>query len=76
MTFFNLVLKLKATGGLFLGGELAILFKDYIDYDRFYQKFKISDKMENLLNNIPIYLVVSEKTILNGAALYGAFSKE
>jgi glucokinase len=32
--------------------------------------------MENLLNNIPIYLVVSEKTILNGAALYGAFSKE
>jgi glucokinase len=72
----NLVLKLKATGGLFLGGELAILFKDYIDYDRFYQKFKISDKMENLLNNIPIYLVVSEKTILNGAALYGAFSKE
>lgn len=72
----NLVLKLKATGGLFIGGDLPILFKDYIDYERFYHKFKISDKMEQVLKNIPIYLVVSEKTILNGAAFYGAFYHE
>lgn len=72
----NLVLKLKATGGLFIGGELPILFKDYIDYQRFYHKFRISDKMERVLKDIPIYLVVSERTVLMGAANYGAFSKK
>lgn len=71
----NLVLKLKATGGLFIGGDLPILFKDYIDYERFYHKFRISDKMERVLEDIPIYLVISDKTILMGAANYGAFFK-
>ncbi|MFC6268477.1 glucokinase [Frigoriflavimonas asaccharolytica] len=71
----NLVLKLKATGGLFIGGDLPMLFKDYIDNERFYQKFRISAKMERVLKNIPIYLVVSEKTILSGVANYGAFYK-
>ncbi len=72
----NLVLKLKATGGLFIGGDLPILFKDYIDFARFYHKFRISDKMERVLKDIPIYLVTSDKTILLGAANYGAFFKE
>lgn len=71
----SLVLKLKATGGLFLGGELSILFADYFDKERFYQKFLISDKMEKLLNNTPIYLLCCPKAVIQGAATYAAFSK-
>ena len=72
----SLVLKLKATGGLLISGDIPMLLKNYIDKERFYQKFMISDKMEHLLKNIPIYMIVSEKMILNGAAYYAAFSKE
>ncbi|MBW8360127.1 MAG: glucokinase [Weeksellaceae bacterium] len=72
----SLVLKLKATGGLLIGGELPILLKDYIDKERLYQKFMISDKMERVLKDIPIYMILSEKMILTGAAYYAAFSEE
>lgn len=72
----SLVLKLKATGGLLIGGELPLLFKDYIDKDRLYQKFMISDKMERVLKDIPIYMILSEKMVLTGGAYYAAFSKE
>lgn len=72
----SLVLKLKSTGGLLIGGELPFLFKDYLDKDRFHQKFLISDKMERLMKNIPIYMLLNESTILKGAAYYAAFSEE
>ena len=71
----SLVLKLKATGGLLIGGELPFLFRDYIDKNRLYQKFMISDKMERLLKNIPIFMIPNDKMILVGAAYYAAFSE-
>lgn len=69
----NLVLKLKATGGLIIGGEIPLTIKDYIDNDKFYKKFIISDKMENLLKDVNIYFLLNEKTIASGAAYYGTF---
>lgn len=70
----SLVLKLKATGGLFLTGEIPVMLQRYLKNDLFYKNFIVSDKMEVLLQDIPIYLVKDEKTIINGAALYAAFS--
>lgn len=72
----SLVLKLKATGGLLIGGEIPMLFRDRINEESFYRKFRVSDKMEKLLNGIPVYLLSNEKMIMNGAATYGAFSEE
>lgn len=72
----SLVLKLKATGGLFLTGEIAIMLKQFLQDEKFYKNFIISDKMEAVLKDIPIYLFNDNKTILNGAALYGAYSEE
>lgn len=71
----SLALKLKATGGLLLGGELPLLLKEYIDKERLYQKFMISDKMERVLRDIPIYMLLNKKMILAGAAYYAAFSE-
>lgn len=69
----NLVLKLKATGGLIIGGEIPLTIKNYIDKEKFYKKFIISDKMEDLLKDVNIYFLLNEKTIASGAAYYGAF---
>lgn len=70
----NLTLKLKATGGLFIAGDIPQLIYKYMDKTKFYEKFKISDKMELMLKNIPIYYIKSQNTSLNGAALYAAYS--
>lgn len=71
----SLVLKLKATGGLILTGELPTLMEEFLNRDQFYKNFIVSDKMEAVLKDIPIYLVKDKKSILNGAALYAAFSE-
>lgn len=72
----SLVLKMKATGGLFLTGEIPVMLEQFLVNNKFYKNFIISDKMENILKDIPIYLVKDEKTIINGAAVYAAFSKK
>lgn len=72
----SLVLKMKATGGLFLSGEILVMLEQFLNNSKFYKNFIISDKMENILKDIPIYLVKEEKTILNGAALYAAYYKK
>lgn len=69
----HLVLKLKATGGLVITGEIAEKLRAFIDKDKFYKDFIHLDKMENLLKDIPIYFIFSEKSVLMGAAYYGAF---
>ncbi|MBN9313411.1 MAG: glucokinase [Chryseobacterium sp. 39-10] len=71
----SLVLKLKATGGLILTGELALLMEKFLVDKKFYKHFIVSDKMEALLQDIPIYLVKDQHTIISGAALYAAFFK-
>ncbi|MCY0967935.1 glucokinase [Chryseobacterium wangxinyae] len=72
----NLTLKLKATGGLLIAGDIPQIIRQYIDKDKFYEKFKISDKMEDMLKNIPIYLINTDSTSINGAALYTAYYKD
>lgn len=68
-----LALKLKATGGLVITGEICEAMRAFINKDKFYSDFKISDKMESLLKDISIYFVFNSKSILDGAAYYGAF---
>jgi len=72
----SLVLKLKATGGLYLSGEIPLMMQKFINKENFYKNFIISDKMEGILKDIPIYLVTDTKTIINGAAVYAAFYHE
>lgn len=72
----NLTLKLKATGGLLISGDIPQMISSYMDKDKFYEKFRISDKMEDMLKNIPIYLIKQNQTGLNGAALYTAYYQE
>lgn len=72
----SLVLKLKATGGLFISGDIPVMLQTYLNKEKFYRNFIVSDKMDDLLRDVPIYLVKDQKTIIQGAALYAAFSGE
>lgn len=69
----NLTLKVKATGGLLISGDIPQMLNEYMDKVKFYEKFKISDKMEDMLRNIPIYLIKNNLTALHGVALYTAY---
>ncbi|MDO5615943.1 MAG: glucokinase [Cruoricaptor ignavus] len=69
----NTVLKLKSTGGLIITGEIIDKIFSFIDRDKFYKNFMISDRMGHLLRDIPIYILRNENEIVEGAAYYGAF---
>ncbi|MBS1573523.1 MAG: glucokinase [Bacteroidetes bacterium] len=71
----SLALKLKTTGGLILSGDMPLLLLKHKSWEGFYDKFKISDKMEGLLKEIPIHIVNDTKISLYGAAYFGAFSE-
>ena len=68
----NLTLKMKATGGLFIGGgiapQLIPLFKKY----SFNDFFKDNGRMNHLLEKVTISIILNPKTALLGAAYYAA----
>ncbi len=72
----NLVLKLKATGALIITGDIPFKLFELFDKQKFYKYFVVSDRMENLLKDIPIYIIRNKNGILDGAAYYGAFIEE
>ena len=69
----NLVLKLKATGGLLLGGGISPKIFPLLKTDLFYEQFVHSHRMQDLLKEVPISVILNSHTALLGAAYYGAY---
>ena len=69
----NLALKMKATGGLFLGGGIPPKITSLLQYNIFYDNFLDCDRMQHLLKNIPIRIILNSNTALIGAAYFGAY---
>ncbi len=65
-------LKTKATGGIFIGGGILPKIIRTFDREIFNQNFIKSDRMEQLLDLMPVKAILNEKTATYGAALYGA----
>jgi len=72
----SLVLKLKATGGLYLGGGIPPKIYPLLRNKTFREHFIKSDRMEDLLEEVPVQLILNSKTALIGAAYFGAFGPE
>jgi glucokinase len=70
----NLVLKMKATGGLFIGGGIPPKIVDLIKRNDFYKHFMDCDRMQHLLEEVPVYIVKNEQAGLIGAACHGAYA--
>lgn len=69
----NLVLKLKASGGLFLGGGIPPKITHLLLEERFYTHYLHCDRMQDLVESVPVCVIQNDKTALLGAAFYGAY---
>ncbi|MBS1668314.1 MAG: glucokinase [Bacteroidetes bacterium] len=70
----SLVLKMKATGGLYLGGGIPPKIAKLLLKETFYKEYIDCDRMQHLLEPVPIHIISNEKTALIGAAWYGGMS--
>ncbi|MBS1609455.1 MAG: glucokinase [Bacteroidetes bacterium] len=70
----NLVLKYKATGGLFISGGIPPKNLALLNKEKWRQQFFESDRMETLLQQTPVNIILNEKTPLFGAAYYASYS--
>ena len=65
----NLALKLRATGGVFVGGGIAPrLIKTLQNSPLFMSAFVAKGRMRSLLEAIPVRVILNDKTALLGAA--------
>ena len=72
----NLALKTMAKGGVYLGGGIAAKLAPVLQHsDLFMRGFRNKDKMQHLMETIPVKLILNEDTALLGAAAVGG-SKE
>lgn len=70
----SLVLKYKATGGLFLSGGIPPKILPLLQKDKWQRLFFDSDRMERLLQQTPVNIILNQKTPLLGAAYYAAYN--
>jgi len=66
----NLALTLKAIGGVFICGGIAPKILPRLKDGNFIKAFKAKGRLEKLLSNMPVKVVLNPKTALLGAADY------
>jgi glucokinase len=66
----NLALKVKATAGIFIGGGIMPKNMKYLDAQTFIRWFHDFGRMRHLLEDIPVKVILNDKTALLGAAWY------
>ncbi|TAK32562.1 MAG: glucokinase [Saprospiraceae bacterium] len=69
----NLALKLKATGGIYLGGGILPKIWNETHQAIFNEYFFAVGRLDPLVEAAPVYLILNQKTALWGAGYYGAF---
>ena len=67
----NLALKGMTLGGIYIGGLIAPGIATVLDKGRFMRRFVKRGKMETLLSQIPVGVIIEERTPLLGAAAVG-----
>lgn len=66
----NLALKIMATGGVYLGGGIAPRIIQKLRGTRFMEAFTARGRMKQLLEGMPVRVILNPDTPLLGAALY------
>lgn len=65
----NLALRYMATGGVYVAGGIAPKLRERLADGRFLAAFRAKGRLSPLLRDIPVKLVLNERTALLGAAL-------
>jgi len=66
----NLALKMLALGGVYIGGGIAPKMLPKLKSDIFLDAFYRKGRMSPLLRSIPVYVILNDKTALQGAAWF------
>lgn len=66
----NLVFKMKATGGLFIGGGIPPRVIALLQNNNFYHHYLQGDRLVELLAAVPLHVIINDKAALMGAAYY------
>ena len=66
----NLVLKVFATGGLYMAGGIATHLTEVLTGPRFMEAFSKKGRFQDLMRRIPVYVITARAALL-GAATYG-----
>jgi len=66
----NLVLKVFASGGVYMAGGITTHLIDVLQEPRFMQAFSKKGRFQDLMRNIPVH-VITARAALVGAATYG-----
>lgn len=72
----NLALKLKATGGIFIGGGILPKIWNPHYQTIFLNNFFEVGRLRPLLESVPVHLILNPKTALLGAAHFGAYQQK
>jgi glucokinase len=68
----NLALKVLATGGVYLGGGIAPKLAKELVASEFVARFLAKGRMQPLLHDIPVWIVLDDRSGLWGSATYAA----
>lgn len=66
----NVALRSLALGGIYIGGGIVPKIVDLIEIDEFLTSFRNKGRFRELLERIPVYIILEEKAALYGAASY------
>src|SRR5262249_33566392 len=64
----NLALKIRANGGVYVGGGIAPKNLDKLKAGPFIKRFVAKGRMQRLLEAMPVKVILNDKTALLGAA--------
>ena len=66
----NMALQLKATGGVYIGGGIALHMASALINGPFMEGFLAKGRFRNWLQRVPVRLILNERAPLLGAAHY------
>lgn len=69
----NLVLKVKGTGGLYVGGGIPVALIELLRSGDWLNEFHKGGRMRSLLESVPVNIILQDKTALLGAGWYGVY---
>jgi glucokinase len=68
----NLALKMLALGGIYIGGGIAPKILPKMQSPLFLDAFTHKGRLSPLLQHTPVYVILNDKTALQGAAWFAA----
>jgi glucokinase len=71
----SMALKMKAVGGLYLGGGIPPKILPLLQMPVFMKSFMESDRMDKLLEQVGIHVILNQRAPMLGAACYAAYGK-